>query len=72
MIFISSCSKNSRLQDPSLVNKCSVCVLWPYFSDFFTTEKLKTLKNFSFSLTTHKRCFLKTTIMYINAANILL
>ncbi len=37
MIFTSFEKKNSRLQDPdlkSLVNKCSVCVLWPYFSDF--------------------------------------
>ncbi len=30
------------------------------------------LQNFSFSLTTHKRFFLKNKIMFINAANILL
>ncbi len=56
MIF-TFCSKNSRQPHPvlkSLVNKCSVCVLRPYFSD----------------LKTHKRCFLKNINMYIHAAHI--
>ncbi len=36
IIFTSFCSKNSSLPHPVLkspVNKYSVCVLWPYFSD---------------------------------------
>ncbi len=47
MIFTLFLSKNSTLQDPvlkSLVNKCHVCFLWPYFSDFKILVPLQELE----------------------------